>query len=714
MLVKKILVWVPVLLVAVLLQSFYWVPTYNDQATSNPKRLLRYVQATSGDARILNPILSADSASSDINERVFDGLLDLDDQLRLRPRLAKSWIQYEEAYLLWNPEWKHPEVKTPKQLARWLIRNLNSNKGWRENLKKVEVIFASSSKGQIEIPELDVEGKPVLEKGQPKMKPVDYKLGSPLVINFTLKSIDQDFFKPIKSLLGQSYFEEFPYPEYVRALQPSEQPQLESNYKELLQVMEHNPVIIFDLKENVRFHDGHVFDSGDVLFTYQSIMDTRNLSPRRSDYEPVKTAEPLGKYRIKFTYKRLFSPAINAWSMGILPEHLLNKEALEEEAKANGLTGNKIAAFTLQDTEFNRNPVGTGPFSFVEWQSDELIRLERNPDYWEGLPEFEEFVMRVIPDSLTRELEFYSGAVDNYDVEPYQVKRLSSDPRYQSFSTVGFNYSYIGYNLRKPLFKDAAVRRALGMALDVEQIIKYVIYEQGERVTGPYPKITDWYDPSVKPLPYDPEGAIAILNNLGWKKNAAGWLEKDGKEFEFNLITNSGNPSRKAILTVVQNQWRKIGIKCNTQLFEWAVFLKDFVNSMKFDALILGWSMGTDPDLYQLWHSSQTGPRQLNFVGFENKKADELIVRIRQEYDHDQQLKMTHQLHALIAEEQPYTFLYVGKAARLLDKKLVIVDREPDGTESYRKITPVKGGNIRYFFNQWRKLPSVPEFAASG
>ncbi len=714
MLIKRILIWTPLILVAILAQSFFWVPTYNDQATGNPKRLLRYIEATTGDARILNPILSADTASSAISERVFDGLLDLDDQLRLRPRLAESWVQYEEAYLRWNPQWDHPKAGTPQQLADLITAQLQSNTAWRENLKNVEVISANSTEGEIKVPELNAEGKPVLEKGRPKMKPVAYTLSQPPVIKFTLNAIDQDFFKPIEALLGQDYFEHYPYPDFIKAKQLPDQAQLESHYTKLLQVTEHNPVIIFDLKQNVRFHDGHVFDSGDVLFTYQSIMDTRNLSPRRSDYEPVKTAEPLGRHRIKFTYKRLFSPAINAWSMGILPEHLLNKEALEKEARAEGLSEEKVSAFTLQDTVFNRKPVGTGPFRFVEWQSDELIRLDRNPDYWEEPAEFEEFVMRVIPDALTRELEFYAGAVDNYDVEPYQVKRLADDPRYQSFSTVGFNYSYIGYNLRKPLFKDAEVRRALGMALDVEQIIKYVIYEQGERVTGPYPKITDWYDPLVKPLPYDPEGALAILNRLGWKKNASGWLEKDGKEFEFNLITNNGNSSRKAILTVVQNQWRKIGIKCNTQLFEWAVFLKDFVNSMKFDALILGWSMGTDPDLYQLWHSSQTGPRQLNFVGFESAEADELIVRIRREYDRDRQEEMTHQLHALIAKEQPYTFLYVGKAARLLDKKLVIVNRQPDGEEDYQEIYPVKGGNIRYHFNRWRKLAIVPEFAASG
>ena len=176
--------------------------------------------------------------------------------------------------------------------------------------------------------------------------------------------------------------------------------------------------------------------------------------------------------------------------------------------------------------------------------------------------------MRIIPDSLTQEMEFYAGAIDNYSVQPHQVSRFSKEDKFQSFSSIGYFYSYIGYNLRNPLFADAEIRTALGMAINVDPIIRYVLYGEGERVTGPYPKITDWYDPDVKPLPYDPVKALKIFNEKGWRKNADGILEKDGKLFEFNLITNSGNPVRKNILTIAQESWRKIGVKCNTQLFE--------------------------------------------------------------------------------------------------------------------------------------------------
>jgi ABC-type transport system substrate-binding protein len=708
-----VLIFLPVVLIGILIQSFFWVPTYDKQAAGNPERLIKFIESSSGDARILNPILHADTASSDIVSKVFDGLLDLDDQLNLRPRLAESWTQYEEAYLTLVPH-KSAGRNLPARPQDWIpyIQNkMKVSPQWKNNIQSMEVVPASNRTGSVSVPVLNEKGEIVRENGRPKMQTVEYTLRQPPRLKFTLKKVDQYFFDPLTSILGKDYVDRFPYGRFITAKNSDQRNLLENYYPEILHVMEHNPVLIFQLKKDVRFHDGHEFDSGDVLFTYQAILDPRNASPRTSDYEPVKSAEVLGKYKIKFVYKRLFSPAINAWMMGMLPEHLLNAAVMQREAQDRNMSEEQIESFTLRDSDFNRNPIGTGPFIFKEWKGDQFVRLGRNENYWEGPPEYGEYVMRIITEPLTQEMEFYSGAADNYGVLPHQVARLRTNPDYQSFSAVGFAYSYIGYNLRKPLFKSPDVRKALGMAIDVDQIIKYVLYNEGERVTGPYPKITDWYDPDVPPIPYDPEEALRILNKLGWKKNEDGWLEKDGKLFEFNLITNSGNSIRKNILSIVQNSWRKIGVKCNPQVFEWAVFLKDFVNSLKFDALVLGWSMGIDPDLYQLWHSSQAGPNQLNFVGYKNPEADRLIVTIRQEYDKAKQIQLTRKLHRLIARDQPYTFLYVGKATRLLDKKIVIVERLPDGSEKYEKIYPIKGGEINYYFNKWRKLSSVPQFS---
>jgi ABC-type transport system substrate-binding protein len=247
------------------------------------------------------------------------------------------------------------------------------------------------------------------------------------------------------------------------------------------------------------------------------------------------------------------------------------------------------------------------------------------------------------------------------------------------------------------------------MAIDLDKIIKFVIYNQGEPITGPFVKQTDYYNHNVKPVAYDPQGALKLLAEAGWKPNAEGWLERNGQRLQFTLITNSGNDIRKAILAIAQDSWKQIGIDVRTDLLEWSVFIQERVNKLDFDALVLGWSMGIDPDLYQIWHSSQIDPHQLNFVGFKNKEADDLIVKIRQEYDHNQQVRYCHRLHEIIAHEQPYTFLYVGRWTAILDKRIVIRESDDSGNVVYKKITPTKTGSYTFYFNKWIKLAKVPE-----
>ncbi|GAG51722.1 unnamed protein product, partial [marine sediment metagenome] len=223
-----------------------------------------------------------------------------------------------------------------------------------------------------------------------------------------------------------------------------------------------------------------------------------------------------------------------------------------------------------------------------------------------------------------------------------------------------------------------------------------------------------YYNHKINPLPYDRQGALKLLGEAGWRRDEEGWLEKDGKRFQFTLITNSGNDLRKAILAIAQNGWKQIGIDVRTDLLEWAVFIQERVNKADFDALILGWSMGIEPDLYQIWHSSQTNPYQLNFVSFKNPQADDLIIKIRQEYNHESQVAYCHRLHEILAKEQPYTFLYVGKWTAVLDKKIVLKETDSRGNVIYRKIEPTKTGNYTFYFNKWIKLPEVPSFAVDG
>ena len=706
---RRLLIGLPIIVLLFLLQSYFWVPTYEEQTRGNPERLEEYVTASIGDAQVLNPALSADSASSDINGLVFEGLLDYDENLNFRPRLATSWEIHEEAYFYVNDRAEVPNLGHPNAegLATLIVqargRKAEGTDSLSLSLSNIEAIEVLPAQQLLE------EVIETLPDGN-KVK-VRLQISAPPRIKLRLKRVDQDIFDNLEKLLGSSYFTSFQAERFV-GVKPAEFESKQKEYaKILLPPVEHNPVILFKLRPGVRFHDGHVFDGYDVKFTYDAIMDAANVSPRLPDYEPVKTVEVLHPLTVRIVYKRLYSPALGTWMMGILPEHLLNSEALRDEAQRRGLDHENMS---IRQSNFNRDPIGCGPFRFREWKSDQYILLDRFDDYWEGPPNYLRYSYRILPDMLTQEMEFYAGTVDSYGVQPHQVHRLRNDPRYQNFAGLSFGYTYIGYNLRRQPFADLRVRKALGMAIDVEKIIRYVLYNQGGNITGPFPKQTDFYDHAIQPLPYDPEGALQLLAQAGWNRNQDGWLEKDGKRLQFTLITNQGNDIRKAILSIAQNSWRKIGVDVRTDLLEWAVFIQERVNKLDFDALILGWSMGIEPDLYQIWHSSQTGPYQLNFVGFKNKEADDLIIRIRQEYDRARQVSDCRRLHEIIAAEQPYTFLFVRKWTALLDKRIVIMERDPSGKVQYEKIRPTKTGNYTFFFNKWIKLPDVPTFQAEG
>jgi ABC-type transport system substrate-binding protein len=703
---KRILIFAPLLLTLILVQSYFWVPTYEQQAKGNPDRLNQYINASIGDAAILIPILSADSASSEIEEKVFEGLIDRDEDLSFRGRLATNWNIYEEAYFYINAT---ADIPDRGRLNPQAIVELLENSKQKENLSPPELKQTLDNIRSISL--IPPRTYPLTRsnktsEGGNKKSEIKITVAAPARVKLVLDEVDQDLFTNLKQLLGDQYFSSFSAQQFLTT-QPSIDEDLLSFYaRELLPAIEHNPVIVFNLRENVKFHDGHIFDANDVKFTYEGIMDPRNLSPRIADYEPVKKVEVIDPLNVRIVYKRLYSPAIGTWGMGILPEHLLNSQALKAEALK---LGQDPADFSMRQSAFKRHPIGCGPFKFREWKSDRYITLDRFDDYWEGPPQYKKYLFRVLPDLLTQEMEFYAGTIDSYGVKPHQVKRLKEDPRFQSFSGPSFGYTYIGYNMRRKPFDDRRVRLALSMAIDVDKIIEYVLYNQGERITGPFVKQTDFYNHDIKPVPYDPEGASKLLAAAGWKRNAEGWLERNGQRLQFKLITNNGNDIRKAILAIAQDSWKQIGIDVRTDLLEWSVFIQERVNKMDFDALVLGWSMGIDPDLYQIWHSSQTGPNQLNFVGFKNKEADDLIVKIRQEYNHAQQVEYCHRLHEIIAHEQPYTFLYVGKWTAILDNRIVI--RESDDTAGvvYKKITPTKTGSYTFHFNKWIKLPEMPE-----
>ncbi|HEY3665062.1 MAG TPA: ABC transporter substrate-binding protein, partial [Polyangiaceae bacterium] len=599
---KWLLIALPLVIFGVLAQSAFWVPTYASQAERDPARLATFLRADIGDVKHLTPILQTDAGSAEIMlNNVTEALVDTDENGNAVPRLAERWEVTEEAYLAVLPDRKLPDGTLVS--AQSLLAAVR--RAWKEaKLGGLE----SSIQGVELVPgETRALSETVLvdnEKGNKEPVMVDMTVQVPERVKLRLSKVEAQLFKRLEAVVGAGYFESYPFADRFQLKKPELLPRIRDKFPELLAVAEHNPVITFFLRPSVHWHDGAPFTAEDVKFTYEALIDPNVASPRSSSYVTIKSFEVVNELTARITYKRLYSPAILDWQLEPLPKHLLDDAALAREMNARGIPPAARKTFTLRDSSYNLKPIGTGPFRFAEWVPDQFIRLTRNDEYWGRKAEYRELYFRVIPDYLTMELEFQAGALDRYEAQTYQAERYLKDPAYNVVSSPEGQYAYIGYNMRRPLFQDVRVRRALGMAIDVDSIIKYVLYGQGRRSTGPYFSSTPFNDKTQKPLPYDPEGAARLLAEAGWKKNAAGLLEKDGKVFQFTLVTNNANQKRKAVMTIAQEAWRKLGIDCKIQVFEWTVLLSEFIHVGNFDAYVMGWVGGDlNPDMYQVWHS---------------------------------------------------------------------------------------------------------------
>jgi peptide/nickel transport system substrate-binding protein len=204
----------------------------------------------------------------------------------------------------------------------------------------------------------------------------------------------------------------------------------------------------------------------------------------------------------------------------------------------------------------------------------------------------------------------------------------------------------------------------------------------------------------VKPLPYDPQKARQLLAEAGWKDtDGDGILDKDGKPFRFKLITNSGNDIRRDVGVLVQRQLRELGIDVIFETYEWSIFLKNFINAKYFDACILGWSLSPDPDDYQIWHSSQI-EKGFNFISYKNPEVDHLWEEGRKEYHIEKRKQIYWRIHELMAEDQPYTFLFSPLGIAALQKKFVLLEQGPLGQKIYQPIKMEKAG-LTYDLIKW-------------
>lgn len=426
------------------------------------------------------------------------------------------------------------------------------------------------------------------------------------------------------------------------------------------QILEGGLEIVFFLKQGIRWHDGAPFTAEDVLFTYQALISPEVPTPYSGDFERIEWLKVVNPHCLRIRYKEPFAPALSSWGMSILPKHLLENE-------------------NLVTTRFKENPIGTGPYRFHRWLRGNRIELKAEPDYFEGEPHIEWIIYRVIPDQATIFLELGAKGVDWAGLTPLQFEKLTSTDRFienfQKFRYPSFGYTYLGYNLHDPKFQDIRVRQAINLAVDKNEIISGVLSGLGEIATGPFPKESWAYNPQVESSPYDPEAAQALLEAAGWRDtDGDGTLDKEGVPFEFTLLTNQGNSTRELTAQIIQRRLKEVGIEVHIWILEWSTLLHQFLDKHRFEAVLLGWSLSRDPDLFDLWHSSKTKEGQFNFIGYANPRVDELLLEGRRNFDPESRKKTYHQIHQILYEEQPVCFLFVPEALPAIHRRFIGVE----------------------------------------
>jgi peptide/nickel transport system substrate-binding protein len=424
-------------------------------------------------------------------------------------------------------------------------------------------------------------------------------------------------------------------------------------------------VITFHLRKGVKWHDGHPFTARDVMFTYRVTIDPKTPTAYAGDFLKVKKAEVLDDYTFRVTYDKPFAPALMSWGSIVLPRHLLE--------------GKDITTSPL-----SRHPIGTGPYIFKEWVPGQKIVLVSNPDYFEGRPHIDGNIMRIIPDMATMFLELRANGIDRMNLTPLQYTRQTENnlfrKNFNKYRYLSFSYSYLGYNLKNPLFADKRVRQAIAYGINKDEIIRGVLLGLGREATGPYKPGTWVYNPHVMTYPYNPGKAKELLGDAGWKDtDGDGVLDKDGQPFVFEIITNQGNEIRAKCAEIIQRRLGEIGIKVKIRVLEWAAFVNDFINKRRFDATILGWTIPLDPDIYDVWHSSKMGPQELNFISYKNEEVDTLIEKGRGTFDQKERKKYYDRIQEILAEEQPYLFLYVPDALPIIHARFRGVEPAPLG-----------------------------------
>ncbi len=404
--------------------------------------------------------------------------------------------------------------------------------------------------------------------------------------------------------------------------------------------------LIIKLKKNIKWHDGYIFSSDDVVFTYNMINNPKVFTPIKSSFDKVEKVKKIDNFTVEITYKQPYFKALEIWMTGLLPYHILKNEK------------------DLMTSSFNKNPIGTGAYKLKTLTISSDIILYANDDYFEGRAKIDKISYKFIPDTTTSFYTLKQKKLDMGGLTPIQIDRQIDDKfrnDFKIFEKPSFGYTYMGFNLKSEKFKDIRIRQALSLAINKQEILDVLFFGHAKVCTGPFLPDTFAFNEKVQATLQNIKKAKQLLKQMGYDEN---------NPFKFQVITNANNTIRVNTAEILQYQLLKIGVKMKIRVMEWQAFLNTIVHPRNFDAIILGWGLSLMPDAKPLWHSSSDVKGGFNLVGYSNKKVDKLIEQGETTINKKELSKIYKKIFTHISDDLPYLFLYIPNSITVVNKDI--------------------------------------------
>jgi peptide/nickel transport system substrate-binding protein len=411
---------------------------------------------------------------------------------------------------------------------------------------------------------------------------------------------------------------------------------------------------LFDLRQDVKFHTGAPLTADDIKYTYESILDPRNQSPKRGLLRSLQAVDALSPFRVRF---RLFSPHApfpEQFTLGIVPAGSKGDRA------SQGLP-----------------PLGSGPFILDSIDPGERVTLKANSSYWEGPPGVAGLVIKVVPDAMVRVLEFKKGTIDflQNDIEPDMLPWIKRNTDAVIEANQGTTFQYIGVNLTHPILRQQKVRQAIAHAIDRERIIRHLLKDLSTPASGLLSPLNWAYESAVDSWPYDPDKAKRLLDEAGFRDP-----DGDGPLPRFKISFKTTNIDlRKRIAEALKEQLQRVGIELEIRTYEWGTFYSDIKKS-DFHLYSLAWVGILDPDIYyQIFHSASMPPNGDNRGHYSNAHVDRLLEKGRTDTNVAERRLIYGQVQKIIAADLPYIPLWWWKNVVVKKPALQGFVAYPDG-----------------------------------